>query len=78
MGAREDFEALRRASGMLEGVHPDSVHGRLRLLLRRSGAQEVVFIRLHKAGVQAEMIDLAYAVLGEQRPGGSAVVEGEK
>lgn len=66
MGAREDFMAVRRASGV-PGTQA------LRDLLRLIGDKEITFIRLAEAGIQAEVIDLAYALLGERRPGGPAV-----
>lgn len=75
MGAREDFMAVRRAA-----VHTDqdpeggpNPYDCMQRLLARASAREADFIRLHKAGIQAEVIDLAYAVLGEEREGGPAV-----
>jgi hypothetical protein len=67
MGAREDFMAVRRAANV-PGV------AALSALLRKAGTREVDFIRLKKAGIQAEVIDLAYAILGETRAEGPAVV----
>jgi hypothetical protein len=78
MGAREDFMAVRQASGRLEGEwprHPAEVTSCLQAVLRKAGDQEVNFIRLEKAGIQAEVIDLAYAVLGETRAEGPAVAK---
>lgn len=66
MGAREDFMMMRRAA-LIPGLAAQSV------LLAKASASEAAFIRLAKVGIQAEMIDLAYAVLGETRPGGPAV-----
>jgi hypothetical protein len=75
MGAREDFEAIRHASGKLTVAaecNGSPIMGAVAQLMRRAGGQETAFIRLAKAGVQAEIIDLAWAVLGEERPGGPA------
>lgn len=48
-------------------------------LLRRASASETAFIRLAKAGIQDELVDMAWAVIGEPRPGGPAVpVQEEK
>lgn len=80
MGAREDYMAVRRAASWLstiaqgEPTDPVTCHQQL---LAKASVNEVAFIRLHKAGIQDEVIDLAYAILGEQRPGGPAVVREE-
>lgn len=88
MGAREDFMAMRRAVlAMDQAVDVDEWrrHGDplspfqcSAALFRVATRNEVAFIRLAKAGVQNELIDLAWAVLGEKRPGGPAAMEGER
>lgn len=77
MGAHEDFMVMRRAahySARTTGAAHPVQHG-LAALLARASASDLSFIRLAKAGVQDEMIDLAWAILGEERPGGPAVEE---
>ena len=81
MGAREDYMVLRRASVGLTRLAEDDASARIltatAALLRRASSSECAFIRLAKAGVQGELIDLAYAVTGEERPGGPAVLPQE-
>lgn len=77
MGFREDFMVVRRAA-----VHAEmaalsgqpALSSALAGVLKKVSANEFRFINLHKIGAQAEVIDLAYAVLGEERPDGPAVV----
>lgn len=79
MGFREDYMVVRRAAAHAEMAalfDKPALSSATANLLKRS-AREVDFIRLAKAGIQAEVIDLAYAVLGETRPEGPAVVPGE-
>lgn len=65
--------AVRRAGGLIDGSCTRTpVEVALASLLRKAGDQEIAFIRLTKAGVQEGVIDLAYAVLGEEREGGPA------
>lgn len=75
MGAREDFMAVRRAAHHLgtisQGEPSDPVTCHQRLLAKAS-AREVDFMRLYKAGIQSEVIDLAYAILAEKRAEGPA------
>jgi hypothetical protein len=76
MGTHEDYLAVRRASINLTGleVAADSrIMSATAALLRRAASSDLAFIRLHKAGIQDEVIDLAWAVNGEERPGGPAV-----
>lgn len=84
MGIREDYMAVRRAATRLETETagwdrgPDTrplATDALVLLLRKASANELAFLRLTTPGVQAEVIDLAYALLGETRAGGRAVQE---
>lgn len=78
MGAREDFMAVRRAAQFLGTIAQDESSDAVtcwQRVLAKASASEVAFIRLTKAGIQEEVIDLAYAVLGEGRPGGPAVEE---
>ena len=70
MGAREDFMTMRRAALV-------TISAAQAALLFKASCNEAAFIRLTKAGIQAEVIDLAYAVLGEERPGGPATQEGD-
>lgn len=75
MGAREDFEAVRRAAGKLESDPPGgpaNPYACVRRLLAKAGAREMAFFELSKRSFFPEVIDLAYAVLGEERPGGPA------
>lgn len=77
MGAHEDYMVMRRAahhSARTTDAARPVQHG-LTALLSKASASELSFIRLVKAGVQDEMIDLAWAVLGEERPGGPAAEE---
>lgn len=75
MGAREDFETVRRAAHFMsqiaqdEPTDPVTCHYRV---LAKASANEAAFIRLAKAGIQDEVVDVAYAVLAEDRPGGPA------
>lgn len=68
---------MRRAAAHLKtissGEKSDPVHCQ-QVLLSAASRSELHFIRLYKGSVQSEIIDLAYAVLGEQRP---ATGEGE-
>lgn len=75
MGAREDFMAIRRAASALalNAGEPSEAGRCVQRLLAKASAGEVRFVRLRKGGVQDEIIDLAYAVLREDRPGGPAV-----
>lgn len=77
MGAREDFMVVRRAAQRLSHATELSEIG-TGVLLRRASATEADFIRLGKAKIQAEVIDLAYAVLGETRPEGPALTPEEE
>jgi hypothetical protein len=78
VSARDDFMAVRRAAHFLgtiaQGESSDPVTCWQQVLAKAS-AREIDFIRLAKAGIQDEMIDLAYAILTEDRPGGPAVVD---
>lgn len=77
MGAREDYMAMRRAAALMSGgTEPSEVQ--TAALLRKASANETSFIRLAKAGIQDEMINLAWAVIGETRPGGPAGVQSEE
>ena len=75
MGAREDFMTMRRAAQYAERTrgpgHP--IQGCLAALLAKASVNEMSFIALSKRAFYPEVIDLAYAVLGEERPGGPAV-----
>lgn len=73
MGAREDFMVVRRAAQRLSHATELTEIG-TGILLSRASASEAAFIRLGGAKIQAEVIDLAYAVLGERRPEGPAAV----
>jgi hypothetical protein len=78
MSARDDFMAIRRAAQYLRTIASGEATDQVtckQILLERVSSREADFIRLRKAGIQAEVIDLAWAVLGEERPGGSAVAE---
>lgn len=81
MGAREDYMTMRRAAMNLAELG-DAAAGPIlaatAATLRKASANETAFIRLAKAGVQNEMIDLAWAVIGEARPGGPAVDQSEE
>jgi hypothetical protein len=71
--------AVRRAAARLEAETVDWDRSKplasdaLAALLRKASVNELPFMRLTVPGVQNEMIDLAYDLLGEQRPGGRAV-----
>lgn len=81
MGAREDYMTMRRAAMNLTELGDEAagpILAATAATLRKASASETAFIRLAKAGVQSEMIDLAWAVIGESRPGGPAVVPVEK
>lgn len=81
MAVRDDFMAVRRAAARLEIETADwdrksgkpLVSDALAALLRKASVNELPFMRLRVPGIQAELIDLAYDVLGEERPGGRAV-----
>lgn len=77
MAAHEDYMAMRRAAHFAERTGDDShpLQQGMARLLSKASASDLAFIRLSKAGVQDELIDLAWALLGEQRPGGPAVGE---
>lgn len=72
MGAREDYMTMRRAANLMSGAtEPEELA--TAALLRAASAGETAFIRLAKAGIQNEVVDLAWALIGEPRPGGPAV-----
>lgn len=75
MGAREDFETVRRASQFLRGVAPGGPEDPVtcvQRILASAGSREVDFIRLYSTPLYAAVIDYAYVLLGEKRPGGPA------
>lgn len=76
MTARDDFMAVRRAAQYVESgkahAHGDEVAAAQAALLRKASAREMGFIELYKRTFYAEVIDLAYAIMGERRPGGLA------
>lgn len=75
MGAREDFMVVRRAAQFLStissGEHDDPV-ACVQRIMKASGSREVDFIRLYSTPLYAAVVDYAYAVLSEKRPGGPA------
>jgi hypothetical protein len=76
MGVRDDYMAMRLAAHRFtQSAALSRVDRAVGALLKRASADETRFIRLRHGGVLAETIDLAYAVLGEERPGGPAVQE---
>lgn len=83
MGAREDFMALRRAAQHLQSskdyalaeLYGDAVILTQTALFKRASARELDFIELSKRPFFGEVIDLAWAVIGEARPGGPAAQE---
>ncbi len=72
--ARRDFMAIRRAAQFLgtiaSGERTDPATCYQRVLAKVS--TETQFIRLRHSYIRAEIIDMAWAVLGENRPGGPA------
>lgn len=82
MGVSEDYMVVRRAAVHLERLEavtrPDVQTVEACAALLRRAAKETGFIRLYKAGIQAEVIDLAYAVLDEKRPEGPAAAPAEE
>ena len=75
MGAREDFMTVRRAAQFLgtiaQGEPSDPVSCYQRVMATAS-AREADFIRLYKTPVYAAVVDCAYTILNEERPGGPA------
>lgn len=76
MGAREDFETVRRAAQFLRSTVRPGVSSSpatcTQRLMEAAGSREVDFIRLYSTPLYAAVIDLAYAALGEERAGGPA------
>lgn len=73
MGAREDFMTVRRAAQVLAAQQVlTPVEVAVGKVLGAASEREIHFIRLRKQRAQGEIVDLAYAVLGEQRPDGPA------
>lgn len=68
MGAREDFMAVRRAAVIMSGA-TDPVELATAALLTKAGSRELYFLEMCKRPFYPEVIDLAYAILGEERPG---------
>lgn len=77
MDTRQDFMAVRRAATLMSHA-TDPSELATAVLLRHASVDELTFIRLGNAGVQSAVVDLAWAVLGESRPGGAAIVPPSK
>lgn len=84
MGVQEDFDTLRRAAVAMERALADEYRGPddppslfmcSAALFRKASARELLYAELTRRPFYGEVIDLAYAVLGEARPGGSAADE---
>jgi len=66
---------VRRAAQFLGTIAqdgPDDPVTCVQRIMLAAGAREVDFIRLYRTPLYGAVIDYAYAVLSEQRPGGPA------